>query len=158
MRFLRSLVLPITMAGVVPYIILTHFGLGDYSNWPLQLTVGILLVLIGLAMLVSTIRLFATVGKGTLAPWDPPTCLVIQGPYRFVRNPMISGVVFILLGQASLFSSVYLLLWSLIFVIVNTLYFIRFEEPGLSARFGDEYGTYCRHVHRWLPRLTPWEP
>ena len=49
--------------------------------------------------MVATIRLFVTVGKGTLAPWNPTQKLVVQGVYRHVRNPMISGVMFILAGR-----------------------------------------------------------
>ena len=49
----------------------------------------------------SGIRLFVTVGKGTLAPWEPTQKLVVQRVYSHVRNPMISGVLFSLLGEWS---------------------------------------------------------
>jgi protein-S-isoprenylcysteine O-methyltransferase Ste14 len=54
-----------------------------------------------LARFASSLRRFAGEGESTLAPWDPPRRLVVTGPYRFVRNPMISGVIFLLLGEAS---------------------------------------------------------
>ena len=48
--------------------------------------------------------------------------------------------------------------WVVLFFLGNTIYFRHFEEPRLAARFGDDYQQYCRHVGRWLPRLTPWKP
>jgi protein-S-isoprenylcysteine O-methyltransferase Ste14 len=118
--------------------------------------VGIPLVAIGLVLLASTIKLFASVGRGTLAPWDPTTRLVVRGPYRYVRNPMISGVLFALLGEAALAGSLPLFLWFGAVFAVNAVYLPLVEEPGLSRRFGDDYATYKANVPRWLPRIRPW--
>jgi protein-S-isoprenylcysteine O-methyltransferase Ste14 len=118
--------------------------------------VGIPLVAIGLVLLASTIKLFASVGRGTLAPWDPTTRLVVRGPNRYVRNPMISGVLFALLGEAALAGSLPLLLWFGAVFAVNAVYLPLVEEPGLSRRFGDDYATYKANVPRWLPRIRPW--
>lgn len=118
--------------------------------------VGIPLVAIGLVLLASTIKLFASVGRGTLAPWDPTTRLVVRGPYRYVRNPMIGGVLFALLGEAALAGSLPLLLWFGAVFAVNAVYLPLVEEPGLSRRFGDDYATYKANVPRWLPRIRPW--
>jgi protein-S-isoprenylcysteine O-methyltransferase Ste14 len=108
-------------------------------------------------MLVWTILLFARVGKGTLAPWQPTQQLVIRGPYKYTRNPMISGVVGILTGEALWFNSWPILVWAGIFFCINTLYFIKIEEPSMMRRFGESYLQYKRAVPRWLPRLTPYE-
>jgi protein-S-isoprenylcysteine O-methyltransferase Ste14 len=107
--------------------------------------------------MVATIRLFVTVGKGTLAPWNPTQRLVVQGIYRHVRNPMISGVFFVLLGEAVLAASLPLFYWLVVFIIGNAVYIPLAEEPGLVKRFGDEYLTYKQNVPRWIPRLTPWD-
>ena len=101
---------------------------------------------------------FASDGKGTLAPWDPPRRLVIHGPYRYVRNPMISGVVFVLFGEALMLRSGPHVQWALIFLIINFIYIPLLEERQLKERFGDAYVEYCRHVPRLLPRLRPWTP
>jgi protein-S-isoprenylcysteine O-methyltransferase Ste14 len=110
-----------------------------------------------LVLMVATIRLFVTVGKGTLAPWNPTQRLVVRGVYRHVRNPMIAGVFLVLLGEAVLAASLPLLGWFAAFVVVNVLYIPLAEEPGLAKRFSDEYQTYKRNVPRWIPRLRPWE-
>jgi protein-S-isoprenylcysteine O-methyltransferase Ste14 len=101
--------------------------------------------------------IFMTVGKGTLAPWNPPQRLVVQGVYRHVRNPMISGVMFILLGEVFLSASSSLLVWFFIFVAVNLVYISLAEEPGLEKRFGEDYLAYKMNVPRWIPRARPWE-
>ena len=93
------------------------------------------------------------VGKGTLAPWNPTQTLVVQGGYRHIRNPMISGVMFILLGESVVAASVPLLIWFAIFVAVNVVYILMMEEPGLMKRFGEEYLAYKRNVPRWGPRV-----
>jgi protein-S-isoprenylcysteine O-methyltransferase Ste14 len=119
---------------------------------------GILLLISGLILFSASLGKFVTDGEGTLAPWDPPQRLVIRGPYRFVRNPMISGVVFVLFGEALVLLSGPHLTWALIFLAVNFVYIPLIEETGLRHRFGDSYVEYCRHVPRLIPRLRPWRP
>lgn len=82
--------------------------------------------------------------------------MVVEGPLRYVRNPMLVGVNFILLALAFTLGNENILLWCIFFVALNTVYFIKKEEPDLVNRFGDDYVEYCKHVNRWLPRLTPW--
>lgn len=150
MRVLRHLAAIVLLPGVaivlVPLLLAEDPELGPV--WPL----GALLIAAGLAMMAWTIRLFATVGRGTLAPWDPTQRLVVRGPYRRVRNPMISGVLGVLLGEAALLGSWVLLGWAGVFFVVNDAWFRLVEEPGLRTRFGAEYEDYCRRVRRWLPR------
>jgi len=155
--------LPGTVTGAVPVWILaangTNIGWGMLrAAGALPVLAGAALIAIGVGLMVRTISLFVTVGRGTLAPWDPTSHLVVRGPYRHVRNPMISGVLFILAGESALFGSVPLLLWFGCFFAVNAIYMPLVEEPGLVRRFGDEYLAYRRAVPRWIPRLRPWTP
>ncbi|MDD5712990.1 MAG: isoprenylcysteine carboxylmethyltransferase family protein [Smithellaceae bacterium] len=112
----------------------------------------------GFALSARSSSLFKRFGEGTPAPWDPPRHFVVRGPYRYVRNPMIMGVVLMLIAESLLLQSWYLACWAGIFFMGNAIYFPLVEEKGLKKRFGVEYEEYCRHVSRWLPRLTPWEP
>jgi protein-S-isoprenylcysteine O-methyltransferase Ste14 len=146
------LLLPGVVAIAVPALIVWQNGI---NVGPLAV-IGIPLVAVGLLLLASTIKLFASVGRGTLAPWDPTKRLVVRGPYRYVRNPMISGILFVLLGEAALAGSLPLLLWFGAVFAVNAVYLPLVEEPGLSRRFGDDYATYKANVPRWLPRIRPW--
>lgn len=156
-RHLRAIgLLPVTVTIVVPGLILWRTG-AELAPWPLA-TVGVVLIGIGLALVTWTVSLFARIGKGTLAPWDPTSRLVVVGPYRHVRNPMISGVLTVLLGEAALFGSLPLLVWFGAAFAVNAIYFPLVEEPGLRKRFGVDYDAYRANVPRWLPRLRPWEP
>src|SRR5262249_3416075 len=93
----------------------------------------------------------------TLAPWDPTRKLVAVGPYRYVRNPMISGVFIMLLALALIWGSGVVGVWALLFFAVNHTYFILSEEPGLERRFGDSFRRYKANVARWIPRSKPWE-
>jgi protein-S-isoprenylcysteine O-methyltransferase Ste14 len=156
MRHLRAiLLLPGMVTLVVPTLILRATGFAPLS---LPRAVAALAFAgIGLSLMVRTIRLFATVGQGTLAPWDPTARLVVRDVYRHVRNPMISGVLFILLGEATFFDSRPLLVWFGIFFLANATYIPLVEEPGLMKRFGADYERYRANVPRWLPRLTPWD-
>jgi protein-S-isoprenylcysteine O-methyltransferase Ste14 len=158
MRVLRHVLaiglLPGVVAGVVPALIVWGRGI---AAWPIGLA-GVVVIAAGLALIVQTVALFVSVGKGTLAPWDPTTRLVVRGPYRRVRNPMISGVLCVLLGESLLFGSTTLLAWFAIVFAINAVYFPLVEEPGLRLRFGADYESYRAAVPRWLPRLRPWRP
>jgi protein-S-isoprenylcysteine O-methyltransferase Ste14 len=160
-RQLKSLVLPFVVVLLVPFLLLFDFrrpSLRVHLPYPIvQVAMGAVLCAIGLLLLAATISRFARQGSGTLAPWDPPARLVAEGPYAHTRNPMISGVVFVLLGEAALFGSVSILIWFAIAVALNTVYFKASEEPGLAKRFGSEYTEYRRHVPMWIPRIKPWK-
>lgn len=91
-------------------------------------------------------------------PWDPTRNLITGSLYGHVRNPMILSLMIILVGEAILFVSYGITLWALLNLVINNVYFIFSEEPGLSKRFGEEYVEYKRNVPRWIPRLKPWQP
>jgi protein-S-isoprenylcysteine O-methyltransferase Ste14 len=122
------------------------------------LLIAALLIADGLLLMARTISLFGRVGRGTLAPWDQTTRLVAVSIYRYVRNPMISGVILILLGEVILFRSPLLVAWFIAAVLINALYIPLVEEPRLERRFGSAYIAYKANVPRWLPRLRPWQP
>jgi protein-S-isoprenylcysteine O-methyltransferase Ste14 len=155
-RHVRAVgLLPVVVTIVVPGIILWA---GDEVDVNRALVLpGAVLIALGLALVVWTVKLFAQIGRGTLAPWDPTSRLVVRGPYRHVRNPMISGVLAVLLGEAAVFGSLPLLLWFAAAFAVNAVYMPLVEEPGLRKRFGEDYEAYHANVPRWLPRLRPWD-
>lgn len=160
---LAVLLLPGVVAVLIPVLIVSRTG--STVGWGLPATFAVLaavlgsaLVAIGSVLVVWTIALFVRVGRGTLAPWDPTSRLVVQGPYAHVRNPMISGVLFLLLGEAVLLGSVPLFVWFALVGVVNAIYMPIVEEPGLVRRYGEEYERYRAHVPRWLPRAHPWRP
>jgi protein-S-isoprenylcysteine O-methyltransferase Ste14 len=161
-HFLSIAALPFVAAVVVPVWLARRnnvsLELGTSGLDVLAQVAGLLLLLIGLLLFLSSLRRFVVEGEGTLAPWDPPRNLVLHGPYRYVRNPMISGVVFILFGEALVLLSRPHASWALIFLAVNAIYIPLLEEPMLKRRFGPSYVEYCRHVPRLIPRIRPWEP
>ena len=120
--------LPFVMAVVIPVWLSRRYVSSPSPDVP-ELTIlsilarvaGLCFILIGLFLFIHSVRRFATDGKGTLAPWDPPRKLVIRGPYRFVRNPMISGVIFVLLGEALSLLSLPHALWALTFLAINAV-------------------------------------
>ena len=164
MKTLRHLLAILLLPGVVTILVPLWIvrGTGAFRvGWGLPASLlpsilGCALLALGLLLMYRTISLFAGFGEGTLAPWDPPRRLVVRGVYRRVRNPMISGVFFVLLGEAILLGSPPIFVWFLVVSAVNAVYIPFVEEPDLSQRFGEEYLVYKRNVPRWVPRLRPW--
>ncbi|MGH7512648.1 MAG: methyltransferase family protein [Gemmatimonadales bacterium] len=161
-QLVAIVVLPFTVAVVIPIWLARRDGirLGLGSSWGDMVVqaFGIGLLAVGVVLFVASLGRFVREGRGTLAPWDPPRRLVVRGPYRYVRNPMISGLVMVLLGEAALLLSRPHLLWTLVFLGVNAVYIPLLEEPLLAERFGADYSEYRRHVPRLLPRWRPWKP
>lgn len=117
-----------------------------------------MIAIAGLILFFYTLFLFVRIGKGTLAPWTRKHKLIVKGPYRYCRNPMITGVLFILIGESFFLSSANILEWTGIFFLINNIYFPLFEEPDLYNTFGEDYKQYKKNVPRWLPRFTPYRP
>ena len=151
MLFIRSIIAAVVFPGTVtvaiPWLILQ--GGGQHTpHW-----IGLALVAAGATTLFRCIREFAVSGRGTLAPVDPPTQLVVSGLYRYVRNPMYVAVVLILAGEAWLFWSVGLLIYAAGFFLVASLFIVFYEEPALRRTFGESYTDYTGAVPRWLPKI-----
>jgi protein-S-isoprenylcysteine O-methyltransferase Ste14 len=164
-KHLRAILfLPGMVTVVIPTTILLATGLDTFDLWQSAPATRIVLPVLGCAFIglglvltVGAIRLFVTVGKGTLAPFNPTQRLVVQGVYCYVRNPMISGVFFVLLGESLVAASLPLFYWFLLSVIINAIYIPLAEEPGLVKRFGEEYLAYKQNVPRWIPRVRAWD-
>ena len=154
-------ILPGTALVFVPGLLLWLTHEGPYGATPAgpgsaRFWIGIALAAVGLALAAWTVRLFLRVGQGTPAPWDPPKRLVVRGPYRHVRNPMISSVLMMLGAEALVLASWPVAAWMLAFFLINAIYFPLSEEKGLEKRFGEDYRIYRKNVRRWIPRLRPW--
>jgi len=161
-HLLAILLLPFMVVVVIPRWLLRDWALSD-THWAVQTpaelvarVAGAAIFLGGFALFTWCVTLFGRVGDGTLAPWDPTRRLVAVGPYRYVRNPMITGVVTMLIGEAVLRGSRVLTLWAATFVVFNYVLFLIFEEPDLERRFGEDYRRYKSNVPRWIPRRRPW--
>lgn len=114
---------------------------------------GVVLILGGLSIWLSSIFLFKVVGRGTPVPIEPPTTLVQSGPYRFTRNPMYLGLFSLILGGGLIFGHLLLILHSVVFLIFIHFYVVIVEEPNLKEKFGNKYIEYTKLVPRWIPKV-----
>lgn len=142
--------IPGTITVVIPFLLLGQRV--SFNNWgPLQY-IGLVPMAVGATILIVCIRDFTVQGRGTLAPIDPPTQLVVRGLYRYVRNPMYVGGLVLLLGEALAFRSTAILLWAAVwFTAINGIV-VFYEEPALRRKFGEGYERYRAAVGRWLPK------
>ncbi|MDE0227130.1 MAG: isoprenylcysteine carboxylmethyltransferase family protein [Gammaproteobacteria bacterium] len=154
--FVFFLVAPGVVAGVIPFALVGWTFQATLLGLPGERVVGIVAVGAGLACLVECFARFALEGRGTPGPVEQTEVLVASGLYRLVRNPMYVCVVAIVLGQAVLFGQASLLAYAGLMLVAFHLFVVLYEEPTLRRRFGASYETYCLHVRRWWPRLTPW--
>ena len=102
---------------------------------------------------VTAIRLCSQ-GNGPFAEFDPPTKLVTSGPYQYVRNPISSCVLLMILGEAIGFSSTGVFMMVFVSMAIAQAQAVGLEEPLLLKRFGEQYTEYRSRVPRWIPRIT----
>jgi len=111
---------------------------------------GIILMVIGGILCLICILVFIIKGKGTPAVFDPPTEFIAIGPYKYIRNPMYIGGFILLIGFGLYFSSLSILILSVILFFLFHLFVIFVEEPQLTKRFGESYLRYKKTVKRWI--------
>jgi protein-S-isoprenylcysteine O-methyltransferase Ste14 len=154
MTALKSLlfliVAPGMVAGYIPLALLqggpqVETGLLSYLAFPLWFPGGMILL--------WSFWNFLHEGHGTPAPMDPPKELVVVGFYRYVRNPMYVGIIFILIGYFLWFGFWSLLIYTASVFIVIHAFVVFHEEPTLKRKFGAIYEDYLRRVPRWIPRF-----
>ncbi len=151
MLFLRALIaflaLPTVVGGLIPWLVYTP-ATTRVANSPL----GWPVLAAGLSIVLWCVRDFYVIGKGTLAPWDPPKKLVIVGLYRIVRNPMYVGVLTWVAGLAILTRSRELTIYLVLLAAGFHIRVLTYEEPTLERLFGEDWRRYRGTVNRWLPK------
>jgi protein-S-isoprenylcysteine O-methyltransferase Ste14 len=147
---------PGTFDGYVPWWISRWRVHAPFPGFTVLRVLGVLLIAAAIPVVLESFARFALQGIGTPAPVFPTKRLVVTGFYRYGRNPMYVAVVSIVLGQGLFFGNVHVLEYGIFAWLVTHLFVLFYEEPTLRKSFGAEYATYCAHVPRWLPRLTPW--
>ena len=141
-------------------------GLDGIFGFPALMPEAVNLFLAAIALLVGIFWVswaysyLHYVGKGSPAEvfgvaLYPTQCLVATGPYAYTRNPMVLGLLTLLLGIAFLMNSISALIMIPILAVIAVIYIRTFEEPGLVRRFGEEYVRY----RKVTPVLIPaWKP
>lgn len=137
----------------LPARVLARSGLvASPTIGPAQIA-GIALAAAGAIVALWCIFTFATVGRGTPAPFDPPRRLVDRGPYRLIRNPMYLGAGLAMAGAALYYRSLALLAYIGAFLLATHLFVLAYEEPTLRRTFGADYEAYCKRTGRWWPKV-----
>ncbi len=144
-----TLLMPGTVTILIPYLIVGGSPMARVSADPVRWVPAIVLGIAGLTGLLYCIWGFAFYGRGTLAPVRPPELLVIQGLYRYTRNPMYMSILGILLAESILLRSQELLIYAAIVFVLFAGFIRIYEEPHLRRQYGDTYAEYCRSVPRW---------
>ncbi|NNK69043.1 MAG: isoprenylcysteine carboxylmethyltransferase family protein, partial [Flavobacteriaceae bacterium] len=158
-HLLSIILLPGIMVGAIPYYLHFYFPEPTIYEEHILLKIGsYVFIAFGIIIFILCVGLFASIGKGTLAPWFPTSRLVVSGPYRFVRNPMIIGIISIIIGEALFYNSIIVLIWGVVFFAINSIYFEFFEERRLETKFGEAYLDYKESVPKWIPSLKPYKP
>ena len=114
-----------------------------------QFAVGGALVALALAIGGSAVGLFKKSGQNP-APWKPSPSLVLQGAYRFTRNPMYVGMTLILVGIGFALDDLWLVIGAALFLVVVHYTAVLPEEAYLDEKFGDDYRAYKKKVRRYL--------
>ena len=115
-----------------------------------SLLVSIPLMVVGLAITAWSVFHFLKV-KGTPVPFNPPPKVVKTGPYRYARNPMLTGVFLFLFGLGFGINSFSLVcFFTPLYVLVNVWELKEIEEPELVRRLGDEYIEYRRKTPMFI--------
>ncbi|MGA8461422.1 MAG: isoprenylcysteine carboxylmethyltransferase family protein [Streptosporangiaceae bacterium] len=153
----RNVVFTIVVPGLggvwAPWRIVTdHGGTVTPATWSAAVVIAA-----GAALYGWCVWNFAAVGQGTPGPWDAPQRVVATGPYRWVRNPIYIGALLVVLGEAWLFASPWLLAYAAAMAVCCHLFVTGYEERALRRRFDGSYLDYRRAVPRWIsrrPQLT----
>ena len=146
---MRALLAFLALPGVIA-ILVPVIWLWFTSRTVLVQPLGLLPLAAGFAALLWCVRGFYVSGKGTLAPWAPPSRLVETGLYRYSRNPMYVAVTLVLLGWAAAFGSRGLLIYALVVAVAFYFRVVLGEEPWLSRTHGSQWEQYKSRVPRWL--------
>jgi len=139
----------IILAIIVDKALTLPWPVPDNFSWK----IGYFLMAIGAAMVAWTVVYFRK-SRGTPVPVNPPQALITCGPYRYARNPMLTGVFLFMFGLGIAIHSLSLVLvFTPLYALTHVWELKQIEEPELVKRFGDEFLTYRERTPMFFPRI-----
>lgn len=135
------------LVGILAELLLSKYAPIQKYNSGILDYFGLLLILTGLALVLSSVKLFHT-KKTQLAPHKEPEVLVDTGPFKFTRNPMYLGITLILVGSAAILGAISTLFVPILLVVFTNQIYILMEEKHMAKQFGDAYIEYSQRVRR----------
>lgn len=150
---MRPIVPPpvIALAMVLAMYIVSKTGNFLPFDFPGQNAAAFIVAFLGLLLDALCVAAFFR-AKTTVSPLKPERTqkLVVEGFYRFSRNPMYLGMLIILVGAfISLGEGVNFVFVALFVLLLNELQ-IKPEERVLEEKFGNDYRIYKKRVRRWI--------
>jgi protein-S-isoprenylcysteine O-methyltransferase Ste14 len=146
---------PLFIGATVLYVPWTLSGWivrRPFLGWVAWRWIGIAMIAAAVPVMLDFLVRFVGEGHGTPMPMAPPRRLVVNGTFRFVRNPGYLAALGVMVGQGLLLGSVPVLIYAVGMGAVFHLFVVGYEEPALRRKFGAEYETYRHEVRRWIPR------
>ena len=144
---------------IPPPIVTLFFGLCIYLSRPYfpEFSFSILNSLSTISFVLG-ITVFATAVSSfkrqntTVNPIsiEKASSLVVNGVFKYSRNPMYLGMLFILLGLTFKFNLIGGLLFTSLFMIFISIFQIKPEEAAMEKLFDQEWKDYTKNVRRWL--------
>jgi protein-S-isoprenylcysteine O-methyltransferase Ste14 len=140
---------PLLAVALILITLILHFVLPEERLVGWHHVIGLLLVALGAGLSSFAAAIFQA-RDTTRNPYGEPATFVVQAPYTWTRNPMYLGITTALLGLATFFSSIVMLLAPIAFFIVIDRMVIAREEETMERLFGEQYVDYKNRVRRWV--------
>jgi protein-S-isoprenylcysteine O-methyltransferase Ste14 len=102
------------------------------------------------ALLMAWSFLWFVRQKTTIIPNKPANALVLDGPFRFTRNPLYLAMALLTAGVGLWLDTWWVLILLVPAVVLVDRVVIAREEAYLRRRFGAEYDAFTARVRRWL--------
>ena len=111
--------------------------------------IGIVMGLLGFFIFTGSALLFR-INKTTMIPFQDPSFLITNGIYKYTRNPMYLGMLFVQFGIAIYFGSISPFIIPFLFIPIMNSRIIQHEEVMLEKQFGESYIIFKNSVRRWI--------
>ena len=124
-------------------------GLRVHGQHGVRIALGALVLAGGLALVLAAFGLFRKTGQDP-KPWMPSPELILQGPYKYTRNPMYVGMILVTLGVSALAGHGWIAVLAFAALAVVHYTAVLPEERYLTAKFGSQYTQYKDSVRRYV--------
>jgi protein-S-isoprenylcysteine O-methyltransferase Ste14 len=153
----EATILSTILSYIIVYVgleVILDFFFPVYISIPFPFNLcGLLISVLGFTLIVwanYTLLFVGRIGLKNREPFHIPHKLILEGPYKFSRNPIYLSGVIIIFGLAIFLGSLTLFIISIALFIIFRILFIRWEEKKLEEAFGEEYLEYKKRVRRWI--------